>query len=434
MPDFNPEPWPPKEVGLASTTLDYGFDKEEEVSRTDSTARNYHQENAMSSNNLSNQSCNLMSAMGNTASLNPQFDQHGLLAESNPNDPPHNYHSGSAPYPKLNAFEPLVSDQGFYQLGNTNGIEDNHRSNQHGTKRKRECAEGLHVSRNGLSESNSHANTLSTQDTGEDPNSRDLLDKSSTPMRFEDRPLKLQRIIYKCMFPAGRAAFIDFALAPDDLKAHERLTGLPITMALCKASRNFTEEHYTIVRRHGEGKRGVSTKSFCFNLEVDTLCVSYDFREPWRYSNDEYNYWYDKVDRELKKRGALKDVGLKGVRFLDVRDVVTGFPVDTSDISWFLPCLYKDSFLSRFENLERLVFTSAMNDEPEIYEDEPGGLVLNSQDKCELFWEELAEYLEKQKDLHEGELVAKEKVIVREYEAPQDRRALEGLERMFRLF
>ncbi|ATZ58497.1 hypothetical protein BCIN_16g02650 [Botrytis cinerea B05.10] len=38
MPDFNPEPWLPKEVGLASTTLDYDFGKEGEVSKADSTA------------------------------------------------------------------------------------------------------------------------------------------------------------------------------------------------------------------------------------------------------------------------------------------------------------------------------------------------------------------------------------------------------------
>ncbi|EMR81494.1 hypothetical protein BcDW1_9893 [Botrytis cinerea BcDW1] len=458
MPDFNPEPWLPKEVGLASTTLDYDFGKEGEVSKADSTAKN-----AMSSDNLSNQSCNLTSATGDTAPLKSQFDQYGLLAESNANDPPQNCGiSGSAPgqedlqedtgsnghpevysfdhtrpatYPKPNAFEPLVSDQVFYQSDNTNGVEENHHSNQRGTKRKCECAEGLYVSRNGLSESNSHANTLSTQDTGEDPHSRDLLDKSSPPMRFQDRPLKLQEIIYKCMFPAGRAAFIDFVLSPNCLKPHERLTGLPITMAICKASRKFTKEHYTIVKRHGEGIRGVNTKSFCFNPEVDTLCISYNFREPWqRSSSDMYDYWYDKVDRKLKKKGALKDVGLQGVKFLDVRDVVTGYPVDTSDISWFLPRLYKNSFLSRFENLERLVFTSALKNEPEIYEDEPGGVFLNSLEECEIFWEELAEYLEKQKDSYKGKLVAKERVIVREYEAPQDRRALEGLEMMNLLF
>ncbi|KAM0179508.1 hypothetical protein ACHAPC_007993 [Botrytis cinerea] len=431
MPDFNPEPWLPKEVGLASTTLDYDFGKEGEVSKADSTAKN-----AMSSDNLSNQSCNLTSATGDTAPLKSQFDQYGLLAESNANDPPQNCGiSGSAPgqedlqedtgsnghpevysfdhtrpatYPKPNAFEPLVSDQVFYQSDNTNGVEENHHSNQRGTKRKY---------------------------TGEDPHSRDLLDKSSPPMRFQDRPLKLQEIIYKCMFPAGRAAFIDFALSPNCLKPHERLTGLPITMAICKASRKFTKEHYTIVKRHGEGIRGVNTKSFCFNPEVDTLCISYNFREPWqRSSSDIYDYWYDKVDRKLKKKGALKDVGLQGVKFLDVRDVVTGYPVDTSDISWFLPRLYKNSFLSRFENLERLVFTSALKNEPEIYEDEPGGVFLNSLEECEIFWEELAEYLEKQKDSYKGKLVAKERVIVREYEAPQDRRALEGLEMMNLLF
>ena len=52
----------------------------------------------MSSDNLSNQSCNLTSATGDTAPLKSQFDQYGLLAESNANDPPQNCGiSGSAP-------------------------------------------------------------------------------------------------------------------------------------------------------------------------------------------------------------------------------------------------------------------------------------------------------------------------------------------------
>lgn len=59
---------------------------------------NHQQENAMSSDNLSNQSCNLTSATGDTAPLKSQFDHYGLLAESNANVPPQNCGiSGSAP-------------------------------------------------------------------------------------------------------------------------------------------------------------------------------------------------------------------------------------------------------------------------------------------------------------------------------------------------
>lgn len=190
-------------------------------------------------------------------------------------------------------------------------------------------------------------------------------------------------------------------------------------------------EHYTIVDRHREGIRAVYTKPFCFNPEVDTLCITYDFIEADE-SEEVRNDWYDKVDKALKEKGALKGVGLKGVRFLDVRDVVTSWPVVTSNISWFLPYLYKDSFLSRFENLDRLVFTSAYPIDDRFLPSET--VALKGLGECELFWEELAEYLEEKKNSHNGKLIAKEDIIVREHKAPQGISALEDLEKMFWLF
>ncbi|TGO48166.1 hypothetical protein BCON_0249g00140 [Botryotinia convoluta] len=397
--------------------------------------------------------------MENTAPLNPQFDQYDILTESNPDYLPHDsgvfgFGSGQADvqddpgsngnigvyfyddfkfatYPMLNAFEPWVPDQGFYQFRNTDGFEDNQHSNQIATKQEWERVEGLPAYQNEFFGINSHANAFLSQESDGGPHSRDLLDKYGTSKLFSDLPLKLQIMIWKASFPAGRAAFIDCAMYPGQIKLDERRTGLPITLAICKISRQVTMEHYTIVDRHNKGIRAAYMKPFCFNPEVDTLCITYNFIKPYTSKKDR-NDWYDKVDKALKEKGALKDVGLKGVRYLDVRDVVTSLPVDTSDISWFLPRVYKDSFLSRFENLDRLVFTSACAIDDRLLM--PGTVALDSLGECELFWEELAKYLENQKYSHKGKLVAKEKIIVREYEAPQVIYALEGLEVMYWLF
>ncbi|TGO19300.1 hypothetical protein BTUL_0005g01500 [Botrytis tulipae] len=257
--------------------------------------------------------------------------------------------------------------------------------------------------------------------------------KYRTSKLFSDLPPKVQILIWKHSFPAGRAAFIDYASCPSQLKIDERRTGLPITLAICKISRQVTLEHYNIVDRHREGIRAVYTKPFCFNPEVDTLCITYDFEES-RISEKHSNDWYERVDEALKKKGALKDVGLKGVRFLDVRDVVTSYPVVTSNISWFLPLVYKDSFLSRFENLNKLVFTSARAIDDWLLLPETKTVALEGLGACELFWEELAKYLEEKRNSHKGKLVAKEDIIVREYQAPQGISALKILEKMSWLF
>ncbi|TGO49640.1 hypothetical protein BOTNAR_0423g00020 [Botryotinia narcissicola] len=238
--------------------------------------------------------------------------------------------------------------------------------------------------------------------------------KYRTSKLFSDLPPKVQILIWKHPFPAGRAAFIDYASCPSQLKIDERRTGLPITLAICKISRQVTLEHYTIVDRHREGIRTIYTKPFCFNPEVDTLCITYDFIEACdseRIRND----WYDKVDKALKKKGVLKGVGLKGVRFLD-----------------FLPRLYKNSFLSRFEKLDRLVFTSACPIDDWLLLSKT--VALEGLGECELFGEELAKYLEEKWNSHKGKLVAKEDIIVREYQAPQGISTLENLEKMCWLF
>ncbi|TGO22259.1 hypothetical protein BPAE_0175g00020 [Botrytis paeoniae] len=382
--------------------------------------------------------------MENTAPLNPQFDQYGLPTESNPDYLPHDsgvfgFGSGQvdvqddpgsngnvgvyfdddfkfATYPMLNACEPWVPDQRFYQFGNTDSFEDNHHSNQTATKQEWERVEGLPEYQNEFFGINSHTNALLTQESDEDPHSRDLLDKHGTSKSFSDLPLDIQETIWRYSFPAGRAAFIDFARYPGQIKLDERHTGLPITLAICKISRQVTMEHYTIVDRYTKGIKTGYMKPFCFNPEVDTLCISYNFIKqytPEKFRND----WYDKVDKALKKKGALKDVGLKGVRFLDVRDVVTSLLVDTR----FLPRVYKNSFLSRFENLDRLVFTSACAIDDRLLM--PGAVALESLGECEFFWDQLAKYLENQKDSHRGKLVAKQKIIVREHKAPQDPQA-----------
>ncbi|TGO37224.1 hypothetical protein BHYA_0102g00090 [Botrytis hyacinthi] len=317
-----------------------------------------------------------LGTMENTAPLNPEFDQWGLLTVSNPDYLPHNsdvfgFSSGQADVqnnPSLNGNEGVDFDDDF---------------------------------------------------------------KYRTSKLFSDLPPKVQILIWKHSFPAGRAAFIDHAICPNQLKLDERRTGLPITLAICKISRQVTMEHYIIVDRYREGIRAVYTKPFCFNPEVDTLCITYDFIEADE-SEGVRNDWYDKVDKVLKEKGALKDVGLKGVRFLDVRDVVTSLPVVESYISWFLPHLYKDSFLSRFENLDRLVFTSACPIDGRLLVSKTVALV--SPGDCNLFWEELAKYLENKRESHKGKLVAKENIIVRQYEAPQGISALEDLEKMFWLF
>ncbi|KAF7879785.1 uncharacterized protein EAF02_007955 [Botrytis sinoallii] len=261
--------------------------------------------------------------------------------------------------------------------------------------------------------------------------SRPAAFKYRTSKLFSDLPLELQIMVWKHSFPAGRAAFIDYAMCPNQIKLDERRTGLPITLAICMISRKVTMEHYTIVDRHGEDSRAVYTKPFCFNPEVDTLCITYDFIEEYN-SERVRNDWYEKVDEALKKRGALKGVGLKGVRSLDVRDVVTSLPVVTSDISWFLPRVYKNSFLSRFESLDRLVFTSACATDDRL--PLPRTVALESLGECELFWDNLAKYLENKRNSHKGKLVAKENIIVREYEAPQGLSALENLDKMCWLF
>ncbi|KAF5871329.1 uncharacterized protein Bfra_007845 [Botrytis fragariae] len=400
-----------------------------------------------------------LGTMGNTAPLNPPFDQYGFPTVSSPDYLPHDsgvFGFGSeqadvqddpgsngnvgvyfgddfnfATHSMLNVCEPCVSDQRFYQSGNTGSFEDNHHSNQIATKQAGERVEGLPAYQNEFFGIGSHANALLTQGSDEDSQSRDLLDKYGTFKFFSTLPLKLQKMIWKALFPAGRAAFIDYAIYPHQIKLDERRTGLPITLAICKISRQVTMEHYTIVDRHHHGSRAIYMKPFCFNPEVDTLCITYNFIKPYG-SKKVHKVWYDEVDKALKKKGALKDVGLKGVRFLDVRDVVTSLPVDTSNISWFLPRVYRNSFLSRFKNLDRLVFTGACAIDDWL--SMPRLVTLDSLGECELFWEELAKYLENQKKSHKGRLIAKEKIIVREYEAPQGISALERLQTMDWLF
>ncbi|KAF7944232.1 hypothetical protein EAE96_010634 [Botrytis aclada] len=296
-------------------------------------------------------------------------------------------------YPMLDSYELWTRNQAFYKSSNTDGFKDNHHSNQ-------------------IATSDDYGNSKS----------------------LSGLPLNVQIMIWKASFSAGRAVFIDYAVRPDQINPEDRRTGLPITLAICKVSRQVTEEHYTIVERHYNGSgRAVYMKPFCFNPEVDTLCITYNFTKPPHGLKKDRKVWYDEVDKALRKEGVLKDVGLKGVRSLDVRDVVAISPVDASNISWFLPHGYNNSFLSRFKNLDRLVFTSACAIDNRLSLD-PRRRTLGSIEKCESFWMACAKYLENQRDLHKGKLIAKEKIIVRQYETLQGLSALERLGTMDWLF
>ncbi|KAF7889003.1 hypothetical protein EAF00_009303 [Botryotinia globosa] len=395
----------------------------------------------------------------NAAPLNPPFDQYDLLTVSKPDYVPHDsgvfdFGSGQADvqddlgsngnigvyfgddskfatYPMLNGCEPCAPDRRFSQFGNTDGFEDNHHSNQIATEQEWEHIEGLPECQNEFFALEYNTKAFLTQVSDHYSPGRHLPDKCGTFKYFSELPPELQIMVWEYSFPVGRGVSVDCTMYPAIIGAIDRDVALPIALAVCKLSRQIAMEHYTIVDRHREGIRAVYTKPFCFNPEVDTLCITYDFIEAFD-SEMVRNDWYDKVDKALKKKGALKGVGLRGVRFLDVRDVVTSWPVVTSNISWFLPHLYKDSFLSRFEKLDRLVFTSACPIDDRFLL--PRTVALEGLGECELFWEELAKYLEEKRNSHEGKLVAKEDIIVREYQHPQGISALENLEKMCWLF
>ncbi|KAJ8068293.1 hypothetical protein OCU04_003856 [Sclerotinia nivalis] len=263
-----------------------------------------------------------------------------------------------------------------------------------------------------------------------------LLKKCDDLKIFLKFPVEIQRMIFVFMFPGGRSEPIDFTTHPTQRRAGEQNIELPITLRICKVSREVTQQHYTIVHKPvGKGiperkfygkvynKSGADPEKlsyprpFCYNPEIDTLCISYDFRAP-KVSKQICKDWYDKVHDALMNNRALRYVGLKGVRFLDVRDVLVRLPINQSDISWFLPTVYADGFLSRFENLHKLFFTSAG-----CCAWQNGHTIIDSPEKAQLFKDKVTKYLKDTKDAHGG-IVAEKNLIVRQYEEPQGKCAL----------
>ncbi|KAF7865861.1 hypothetical protein EAF04_006026 [Stromatinia cepivora] len=264
-----------------------------------------------------------------------------------------------------------------------------------------------------------------------------LLKKCDDPRIFPKFPVEVQCMIFVFMFPDGRSEPIDFTTHPTKRRAGEQNIELPITLRICKVSREVTQQHYAIVHKPvGKGiperkfygkvynKSGANPEKlsyprpFCYNPEIDTLCISYDFRAP-KVSGQICKNWYDKVHEALMKKRALRNVGLKGVRTLDVRDVLVRSPINQSDISWFLPTVYADGFLSRFENHHKLFFTSA-----EHCAWQNGHMIIDSPEEAQLFQDKVTKYLEDTKDSHGGRLVAEKNLIVRRYEDPQGKCAL----------
>lgn len=231
-------------------------------------------------------------------------------------------------------------------------------------------------------------------------------------------------------------ALIDFAVHPTQRREIKHNIELPVTLRVNKFFREVTLKNYVIVHKpvgksvperkyYGKvyNEKGADPKKlsyprpFCFNPKIDTLAISYDFRAP-KVNKEISNNWYDKVDKALKSNGSLIGVGLKGVRVLEVRDVMVNFQPQHSDISWFLPSVYGDGFLSRFKSLDKLFFTSASSAAWQT------GHSIISEQNTPPFRARIIKYLEDTKNVHKGQLVAEENLVVRRYVDPQGNCAL----------